>query len=91
MSDEQDSLKDRQISRAKFLKLVGAGSMFLGLSAFGISNFLKTFSIREASAVNETGNKIISNDVSSLNMSDIRPFQMNVPEAELVELRREIS
>ena len=48
MSDEQDSLKDNQISRREFMKLVGAGSLFLGLGAFGISNVLKN--IREVSA-----------------------------------------
>ena len=51
MSDDQDSLKDKQISRREFLKLLGAGSLFLGLGAFGISNILKT--IREASAITE--------------------------------------
>ena len=50
MSDDQDSLKDKQISRREFLKLLGAGSLSLGLGVFGISNVLKTF--REASAIN---------------------------------------
>ena len=36
-------------------------------------------------------NKIISNDMISLDVSDIRPFRVNVPEAELTELRRRIS
>ena len=35
-------------------------------------------------------NKIISNDMINLDMSDIRPFHVNVPEAELTELRRRI-
>ncbi len=71
----------------------------LGLGAFGISNVLKT--IREASAIKEAvppvlhgvmnNNKIISNDTSKINNLDIRPFHVNVPEAELTELRRHVS
>ena len=49
MSDDQDSLKDKQFSRREFLKLLGAGSLFLGLGAFGIPNILKN--IREASGI----------------------------------------
>ena len=51
MSDDQDSLKDKQFSRREFLKLLGAGSLSLGVGVFGISNILKT--IREASAINQ--------------------------------------
>jgi hypothetical protein len=36
-------------------------------------------------------NKIISNDMSKINNLDIRPFHVNVPEAELTELRRRVS
>ena len=42
MSDGKDSLKDKPISRREFLKLMGAGSLFLGLGVFGIPNILKT-------------------------------------------------
>jgi hypothetical protein len=49
LSDEQDSLKDKQISRRQFVELMGAGSLFFGLGVFGISNVLKN--IREASAI----------------------------------------
>jgi hypothetical protein len=35
--------------------------------------------------------KDISNDMISLNMSDIRHFHVSVPEAELTELRRRVS
>ena len=49
MSDDQNSFKERQTSRREFLKLIGAGSVFLGLSAFGISNVLKN--IKGASAM----------------------------------------
>ena len=99
MSDDQDILKDKKIGRREFLKLLGAGSLSLGLGVFGISNVLKTF--REASALNETAppvlngvmnnTNITSNDMSKINSSDIRPFQVNVPEAELIELRRRIN
>ena len=99
LSDDQDNLKDKQISRRQFVKLMGAGSLFLGLGAFGISNLLKT--IREASAIQEAAppvlqgvlnnNKTISNDMSKTNNLDIRPFHVNVPEAELTELRRRIN
>jgi pimeloyl-ACP methyl ester carboxylesterase len=100
--NNQNILKDTPISRRNFLRFMGAGSLFLGLGAFGLSNFFKTFSPREASgATNATGPKVqpgvmnnskITSNVtsSSLNTSEIRPFQVNIPEAELVELRRRI-
>jgi hypothetical protein len=50
MSDKQDGLKDKQFSRREFMKLMGTGTLFLGLGAFGISNFKN---IREASAITE--------------------------------------
>ena len=99
MSDGKDSLKDKPISRREFLKLMGAGSLFLGLGVFGIPNILKN--IREASAMNQTAppvlqenmskNKNITNNMNNLNNSDIRPFHVNVPEEELIELRRRIN
>jgi hypothetical protein len=51
MSDKQDGLKNEQFSRWEFVKLMGAGTLFLGLSVFGISNLLKN--IKEASATTE--------------------------------------
>ena len=83
------------------MKLIGGGSLFLGLGALGIPNLLKTF---EASA-GKTGSQVVSGVNSSSNItttsppaggsgsqgSNIRPFQVNVPEAELVELRRRIN
>ena len=99
MSDDQDSLKDKQLSRREFLKLLGAGSLSLGLGVFGISNVLKTF--REASAITEASppllngvmnnTNITSNNMNKINSSDIRPFQVNIPETELIELRRRIN
>jgi hypothetical protein len=50
MSDKQGGLKDKQFSRREFMKLIGAGTLFLGLGAFSISN-LKN--IGEASATTE--------------------------------------
>jgi hypothetical protein len=92
LSDDQDSLKDKQISRRQFVKLMGAGSLFLGLGAFGISNVLKN--IREASAqgANATNatNATAASTAPPSNNLDIRPFQVNVPEEELTELRRRI-
>ncbi|HET6723780.1 MAG TPA: epoxide hydrolase [Chitinophagaceae bacterium] len=99
MSDEQDSLKDKQFSRREFLKLLGAGSLSLGVGIFGISNIFKTF--REASALtqgisppvlqgNMSNNKNITNNMNNLSNPDIRPFHINIPEEELVELRRRI-
>jgi pimeloyl-ACP methyl ester carboxylesterase len=86
----QDSSKDNQISRREFMKFMGAGTFFLGLGAFGISNFFNN--IREASAqganaTNATG----ASAASPRSNSDIRPFRVNVPEAELTELRRRIN
>jgi len=87
-----DSLKDKKISRPEFLKLMGAGSLFLGLGAFGISNVLKN--IREASAITAQGanatNATGASAAPPSNKLDIRPFQVNVPEEELTELRRRI-
>ena len=98
MSDDQDSLKDKPFSRREFLKLLGAGSLSLGLGVFGISNLLKNFKV---SAINETAlpvlpgnmstNQNITNNMKYMNSSDIRPFNVNVPETELIELRRRIN
>ena len=41
MSDNQDGLKDEKFSRREFVKVMGSGTMFLGLGAFGMSNLLK--------------------------------------------------
>ena len=48
MPDKQDGLKNEQFSRGEFVKLMGTGTMFLGLSVFGISNLLRN--IKQASA-----------------------------------------
>jgi hypothetical protein len=77
-----------EISRKHFLKLMGAGSLFLGLGTLGISNLLKTFG--EASA-SKTGSPVISERNSSNttmfpaagsesnpNGMSIRPFHVNI-------------
>src|SRR4026207_1730234 len=90
LSDEQDSSKDNQISRREFVKLVGVGSLFFGLGALGISNVLNNIrkaSAQGANATNATG----ASAAPPGNNSGIRPFQVNVPEAELTELRRRIN
>src|SRR5215813_2158922 len=89
MSDEQDSLKDNKISRRQFIKLVGAGTVV----AFGIPTILKN--IKEALAITTQGSNA-TNATGAIgappsNNMDIRPFRVNVPEAELIELRRRVS
>jgi hypothetical protein len=92
MSDEQDSLKDNKISRRQFIKLVGAGTVV----AFGIPAVLKN--IKEALAITTQGSIVAptTNATGAIvappsNNLDIRPFRVNVPEAELIELRRRVS
>jgi hypothetical protein len=90
MSDKQDSSKDNQISRRGFLKIAGAGTFFLGLGAFGISNIpnnIREASAQGANATNATNATGASAAPPSNNLA-IRPFRVNVPEAELTELRR---
>jgi pimeloyl-ACP methyl ester carboxylesterase len=90
LSDVQDSSKDNKISRREFVKIMGAGSLFFGLGALGISNVLNNIrkaSAQGANATNATG----ASAAPTSNNSGIRPFQVNVPEAELTELRRRIN
>jgi hypothetical protein len=86
MSADQDNFK-KEISRKGFLKLMGVGSLFLGLGALGISNVLKTFG--EASASKMGSNTTMfraGGSESNPNGMSIRPFHVNIPEAELTEL-----
>src|SRR5215468_8565800 len=89
MSDDQDSLKDNKISRRQFIKLVGAGAVV----AFGIPAVLKN--IKEALAITTQGSNATSATGAIVappsNNLDIRPFHVNVPEAELTELRRRVN
>ncbi|HJT84035.1 MAG TPA: hypothetical protein VJ697_06090, partial [Nitrososphaeraceae archaeon] len=87
----QDSLKDKKFSRWEFLKLLGAGTLSLGVGIlvyriyFGISNILKTF--RETSALtqgtspvlrgNISNNKNLTNNMNNLKNSYIHPFHVN--------------
>ena len=87
------------------MKLIGAGSLFVGLGALGIPNILKNIkgvSATTASATTNTTNATGASTANTTNAtgasaaptsgnSDIRPFSVNVPEAELAELRRRIN
>jgi hypothetical protein len=95
MSGIPDGFGHNIFSRKDFLKLIGAGSLFVGLGVSGIPNVLKN--IKGASAMTEsatstnTTNATGASVVPTSGNSDIRPFKVNVPEAELTELRRRIN
>jgi pimeloyl-ACP methyl ester carboxylesterase len=108
MSGEKDNFKNLKVSRKDFMKIMGAGSLFLGLGAFAIPNIIK--SIREASALTasvqggnatNTTNATVAGTANTTNATgtsvaptsgntDIRPFRVNFPEADIIELRRRI-
>jgi pimeloyl-ACP methyl ester carboxylesterase len=93
MFDVQGGLKDNKISRREFMKFVGAGSLFLGLGALGISNVLNNIRKASAQGANATNatNATGASAAPPSNNLDIRPFHVNFPEAELTELRRRIN
>ena len=85
------------------MKLMGAGSLFVGLGALGIPNIIKNIQA-SAQGVNltNTTNTTVASTANTTNATgpsvaptsgnmDIRPFRVNVPEAELTELRRRIN
>jgi pimeloyl-ACP methyl ester carboxylesterase len=92
-----------KVSRRDFVKLMGAGSLFVGLGALGIPNIIKN--IREASALTASALTASAQGANATNTTnatgpsvaptsgntDIRPFNVNVPEAELTELLRRIN
>jgi pimeloyl-ACP methyl ester carboxylesterase len=91
-------------SRRDFVKMMGAGSLFVGLGILGIPNIFKNIigaSAQGANATNTTNATVASatNTTNATGASvtptsgntDIRPFSVNVPEAELTELRRRIN
>jgi pimeloyl-ACP methyl ester carboxylesterase len=87
-----------KVSRRDFVKLMGAGSLFVGLGALGIPDIIKN--IREASALTasaqganatNTTNATVASVAPTIGNTNIRPFNVNVPEAELTELRRRIN
>jgi hypothetical protein len=49
MSRDLNNFDEKKIPRKDFLKIMGAGSLFVGLGALGIPNIIKN--IREASAL----------------------------------------
>ena len=93
MFENYDIFGKIDISRRDFMKLIGAGSLLVGLGVSGIPNVLKN--IKEVSAqVATTTNTTNATGASAAPLSnnlDIRPFRVNVPEAELTELRRRIN
>jgi hypothetical protein len=94
MSENNENLGKIEISRRDFMKLLGAGSLFVGLGAIGIPSILKningvsamTAGANTTNTTNATGASVVQTGGNS----DIRPFSVNVPEAELTELRRRI-
>jgi pimeloyl-ACP methyl ester carboxylesterase len=103
MSTDRES-SEKNISRRDFMKLLGAGSLFVGLGVIGIPNVLKnikavsaqgatttnTTNATGATTTNTTNATGASVALTSRN-SDIRPFHVNVPEADLTDLRRRIN
>ena len=99
MSEDSDNFGDRKIGRKDFLKFMGAGSLFFGLGALGISNVLNTFraasggNISNTTTTNATSNASVPPLASQQSVptgTNISEFRVNIPEAELVELRRRI-
>jgi pimeloyl-ACP methyl ester carboxylesterase len=104
MFSNKDDFENKNISRRDFMKLLGAGSLFVGLGAIGIPNVLKNIKAvsaqgaTTANTTNATGatttnttNATGASVAPASGNSDIRPFSVNVPEAELTELRRRIN
>ena len=93
MFENHDIFGKIDISRRDFMKMLGVGSLFVGLGISGIPNVLKN--IKEASAqgatTTNTTNATGASAAPLSNNLDIRPFHVNVPEAELTELRRRIN
>ena len=81
------------LSRRDFMKLIGAGSLIVGLGASGIPNVLKNIkeaSVQGATSTNTTNATGASVTPTSGNTA-IHQLKVNVPEAELTELRRRIN
>jgi pimeloyl-ACP methyl ester carboxylesterase len=86
---------------------VGAGTLFFGLGAFGIPNLLKNIreasaittqvSARPSISTVQSGQGLNATNATGAsaappsNNLGIRPFHVNVPEAELTELHRRVS
>jgi hypothetical protein len=94
MSDKQDVLKDTQFSRRDFLKLIAAAGTVVTLAP--IVDWAKFFPRAKAQLPNgaQANNTSPVNPIDAeqtANNTAIRPFHVNVPEAELTELRRRIN
>jgi Epoxide hydrolase N terminus len=92
------------VSRRDFMKLIGAGSLVVGLGALGIPNVLNNIkgALAQVATPTNTTNATGASSTNTTNATgasvaptsgntDIRPFNVNVPEAELTELRRRIN
>ena len=105
MSTDRDN-SEKNISRRDFMKLMGASSLFVGLGVLGIPNVLKNLkasagntSLTSISDSNSTITNSSSNTTmlpaggtgAITNGTNIRPFNVNVPEEELTDLRRRIN
>jgi pimeloyl-ACP methyl ester carboxylesterase len=99
-----DNFGKIDVSRRDFMKLIGAGSLFVGLGALGIPNVLNNIkrALAQGATPTNTTNATGASSTNTTNATgasvaptsgntDIRPFRVNVPEAELTELRRRIN
>jgi pimeloyl-ACP methyl ester carboxylesterase len=107
MFSSEDNFGKKNISRRDFMKLMGAGSLLVGLGVLGIPNVLKTLRAEAgnvSSAATSVGNSTTNTTTNTTsnttllpaggtasNGTNIRPFIVNVPEEELTDLRRRIN
>jgi len=86
MDDMVEHLDDR--SRRCFLK---ASSMLGVAVAFGPATIGEAFADSKSNAAQKENNMTQSSATQAADKTTIRPFRVNVPEAELTELRRRIN
>jgi pimeloyl-ACP methyl ester carboxylesterase len=93
MSGIHDNFGRNIFSRKDFLKLIGAGSLVAGLGVSGIPNVLNNIkgALAQVATPTNTTNATGASVAPTSGNSDIHQFNVNVPEAELTELRRRIN